>query len=447
MKIINSYRFRIYPTTEQEDTLFKTIGCARKTYNLTLDFYQNLYSSYKNGDIDKKELNRVKKKLNPSAFKPEHPYLAEVDSTALKYAKKHCDTAYNNFFDGRAQFPKFKKRNVAKWSYTTCRASKNAKNVRLERGGWLVLPKVKGRVKVSVHQNPKGMLVSATITKERSGKWFVSLQYEQHIPNPVRIVGINNPVGLDMGIKDLAVTSNGDVFPNLKHAYREKKKLARIDRKLSRQRELAKKEGRRLSECSNYQKTKQKRARLYEKVKNRREDYLHKVTSSIVKNHDFVSLETLSSTNLMKNHNLAYAISDASWNMFSVFLDYKGRKHGCIVHYIDRFYASTQVCHACSEKTGPCGMDELDVREWMCHNCGTRHNRDQNAAMNILIQGLAEHLSTATTGTVGGEDVKHLLSLVNNNPLGLSSQEKFDGQELLVADDCGSRHFNFPPGK
>lgn len=440
MKIVNSYRFRMYPVPEQEEVLFKTIGCARKTYNLTLDFYENLYSSYKNGDIDKKEHNRVKKSLNPSAFKPEHPYLAEVDSTALKYAKKHCDTAYKNFFDGRAQFPNFKKRNASKWSYTTCRAGKDAKNVRLERGGWLVLPKVKGRVRVTVHRNPKGTLVSATVTKERSGKWFVSLGYEQNIPNPVKAVGINNPVGLDMGIKELAVASDGTVFPNLKHAYREKKRLSRIDRKLSRQRERAKKEGLRLSECSNYQKTKKKRVRLYEKVKNRREDYLHKVTSSIVKNHDFVAVESLSSTNLMKNHNLAYAISDASWSTFSTFLDYKGEKYSCIIQHIDRFYASTQLCSVCGEKTGPCGMDELDVREWTCSCCGSFHHRDKNAAINILIKGLIEYLSATTTGTVGGEDVKHLLSLANNNPLGLSSQEKFGGQELSVADDCRSSH-------
>jgi len=440
MKLINSYRFRIYPTPEQEETLFKTIGCARKTYNLTLDFYQKLYSSLKDDAISKEDYRRTKKRLNPSIFKSEHPYLAEVDSTALKYAKKNCDNAYGNFFDGRSQFPKFKKRSTSKWSYTTCRASKGAKNLRLERGGWLVLPKVSGNIKISVHRNPKGVLVSATVTRERSGRWFVSLRYEQHVPGPVKIATITNPVGLDMGIKDLAVTSDGETLPNLRHSYREKKRLSRIDRKLSRQRERAKKEGLCLSECANYQKTKQKRAQLYEKVKNRREDYLHKVTSSIVKNHDFVAVESLSSANLMKNHNLAYAISDASWNTFSIFLDYKSEKYGCIIQHIDRFYASTQLCSTCGEKTGPCGMDELNVREWTCHSCGTHHHRDKNAAVNILIQGLTEYLSATTTGTVGGEDVKHLLSLVNNNPLGLSSQEKFGSQELSVADDYRSSH-------
>lgn len=440
MKLVNSYRFRIYPTPEQEETLFKTIGCARKTYNLTLDFYQNLYSSLKDDAISKEDYRRTKKRLNPSIFKSEHPYLAEVDSTALKYAKKNCDNAYRNFFDGRSQFPRFKKRSTSRWSYTTCRAGKGAKNLRLERGGWLVLPKVPGRIKISVHRNPKGVLVSATVTRERSGRWFVSLRYEQHTPNPVKDIGVNNPIGLDMGIKGLAVTSDGETLPNLRHSYREKKRLSRIDRKLSRQRERAKKEGMQLSECANYQKTKQKRARLYEKVKNRREDYLHKVTSSIVKNHDFVAVESLSSTNLMKNHNLAYAISDASWNTFSTFLKYKGEKYGCVIQHIDRFYASTQLCSTCGEKTGPCGVDELNVREWACSCCGTCHHRDKNAAINILTQGLTEYLSATTTGTVGGEDVKHLLSLVNNNPLGLSSQEKFGSQELSVADDYRSSH-------
>ena len=137
--------------------------------------------------------------------------------------------AFNNAFTGRANFPNFKSKVKSKWSYTTCRASKNDKNLRLEKGGWLVLPKIPGRVKTSVSRNPKGILVSATITKARSGKWFVSLSYEQHIEAPVFIDNIGcmaNPIGLDLGVKDLAITSEGEVFNNPRYAYRAKKKHA-----------------------------------------------------------------------------------------------------------------------------------------------------------------------------------------------------------------------------
>lgn len=435
MKIVNSYRFRIYPTPEQEEVLLRTIGCARKTYNLTLDFYQGLHDSLQSNHIDKQEYSQQKKKFNPGKLRKDYPYLAEVDSTALKYAKKHCDAAYSNFFKGNAKFPTFKKKSKVKLSYTTCRASKSSNNLRLEKKGRLVLPRVPGKIRTVVHRNPKGVLVSATITKERSGRWFVSLGYEQHIPNHKVSIDMSHSVGIDMGIKDLAILSDGTVFPNMKYAYHAQKKLARLDRKLSRQREHAKKNGIPYDDCSNYQKTRVQRAKVYKKIKNKREDYLHKVTSTIVKTHDFIAVESLSSTNLMKNHHLAYAISDVSWNTFATMLQYKCDKYHSIIQFIDRFYASTQLCSQCGEKCGPSGMEELHIREWTCCYCGTHHNRDINAAQNILHQGIETYLSENTIGTMGEEDTKHLPSLVNNDSRELFSQEKFINQKLSVAYD------------
>ena len=315
MKQIMSYKFRIYPTQEQEEQLFKTIGCSRLMYNLFLDSYNKLYADYKSGVLTEKDYKEAKKRLLVSTFKKDENYsfLGEVDSIALGYSYRHITQAFSNAFTGRANFPKFKSRSKSKWSYTTCRASKNAKNLRLEKGGWLVLPKIPGRVKTSVSRNPKGVLVSATITKNRSGKWFVSLRYEQHVEAPVVIDSLGcmaNPIGLDLGVKDLAITSDGDVFENPKHARKAKKKLARIDRSLSRKREQAKKDGRKLEDCKNYQKCKIKRARAHEKVKNQREDGLHKATSTLIKNHDFVAVEDLTASNLMKNHKLAFALGD-----------------------------------------------------------------------------------------------------------------------------------------
>src|SRR5699024_4326394 len=317
VKYIDSYKFRIYPTKEQEEQLFKTIGCSRLMYNLLLESYNKLHVDYKEGKISQSEYKSSRTSLNPSFYKKEFEFLKEVDSTALKYYHKNVNQTFNNAFAGRANFPNFKSKSKSKLSYTTCRASRKSKNLRLEKGGWLVLPKIPGRVKTSVSRNPKGVLVSATITKARSGKWFVSLSYEQHVEAPVFIDNLGcmaNPIGLDLGVKDLAITSDGDVFENPKYARKAKEKLARIDRSLSRKREQAKKDGRKLEDSKNYQKCKVKRARAHEKVKNQREDGLHKATSTLIKNHDFVAVEDLSASNLMKNHKLAFALGDVSWH-------------------------------------------------------------------------------------------------------------------------------------
>lgn len=265
----------------------------------------------------------------------------------------------------------------------------------------MVLPKILGRVKTVVSRNPKGVLISATITKTRSNKWFVSLQYEHHAKAtifPDTIGNMANPIGIDMGIKDLVITSEGQVFQNAKYAYKSKKELARLDRSLSRKREQAKKDGRDLEECKNYQKCKVKRARVYEKVKNQREDVLHKTTAMLIKNHDFIAVENLSASNLMKNHNLAFAIADVSWNSFFTKLKYKAERNGKIVQPINRFYASTQVCSNCNIKTGPKGLSQLNVRRWACKSCGSTHDRDINAATNILYKGVEDFLTVGTTG-------------------------------------------------
>lgn len=427
-EIYNSYRFRAYPTTEQEESLFRTIGCARKVYNLTLSTYEDLYEVYSNEDIDEDTYKALKKSVNPSIYKEDNPYLKDVDSLALNYAKRNCDKAYNNFFKGNAQFPQYKSRNTSKWSYTTSRASVTSNNLRLERGGNLILPRIGSPLKIVVHRNPKGVLMSATITKDRSGKWYVSLRYKQHVSTPKIVAKPQAPIGLDMGIKDLATGSDGLVIPNHKHGYAMKDKIAKIDKKMSRQREQAKKDGKRLSECSNYQKTKRKRARLYEKVRNRRHDHLHKATSLLSQNYDFIGMETLSSSNMMKNHNLAYAIADSSWNEFSTFLKYKMSKQGNEVVFIDRFIASTQTCSHCGEVTGPKGLTELSVRQWQCSHCHTHHDRDMNAAQNILYKGIEQ---STTIGTMGKEGLLYSLK-TGLHHLSMAEQESSSGEILPV---------------
>ncbi len=399
----NCYVFRIYPTSEQEEFLFKTIGCARKTYNLLLDRYNELYEQKEKGELSDDEYVKLKNSLNPSFFKnkEECSYLKEVDSTALKYAQMHVKSAFKNFFDGRADKPKFKSRNKSKWSYTTCRASKGARNLRLEKGGKLYLPKMsKSPIKTVVSRNPRGTLISATIVKSRSNTWHVSLMYEHHAPAviyPETIEAMKSPIGVDVNLEDLVVTSVGEVFKNLRFSYKSKEKVKKLDRILSRKREQAKKDGRKLEDCKNYQKAKIKRARAYEKVRNQREDMLHKLSTALVKNHDFIAIENLSVSNLQKNHCLAFAISDASWRSLFTKLEYKAKRAGGIIQVIDRFYASTQTCSSCGEKCGPKGESSLKVRSWTCSNCGEVHDRDLNAAKNIVAQGLQEFSAVGTT--------------------------------------------------
>lgn len=403
MKVYNTYKFRMYPKPEQEEILFRTIGAARKMYNLLLEGYNANYSLYKSEDITRKEYTQSKNSINPVMFtrQEEYDYLSEVDSTALKYAHKHINRAFANFFAGHAKRPVFKSRNHSKWAYTTCRASKKSKNLRLAKNGWLYLPKMpKSPVKVVVSKNPVGTLVSATIEKTRSGKWFVSLRYEHHTKAPVypkTIDEMTNPIGVDMGLKDLAITSDGEFFANLRHAYKAKKKLAQLDRLLSRKREQAKKDGRDLKDCKNYQKAKVKRARAYEKVRNQREDALHKITTDLINNHDFIAVEDLSAENLKKNHKLAFAISDVSWHSFFTKLKYKAEKQGKIIQVIDRYYASTQICSECENITGPKGFAELNIRQWDCPVCGAHHDRDVNSAVNIRDKGFEEFIAVGTT--------------------------------------------------
>lgn len=196
-----------------------------------------------------------------------------------------------------------------------------------------------------------------------------------------------------MGVKNLATCSDGTIVPTLKSGYDMKVRIAKIDAAMARQRAQAQRDGKRLSECANYQKNKVKRAKLYEKARNRRQDYLHKTTRQLADAYDFVGMETLDSKNMMKNHHLAFAIADASWNEFSTFLGYKLKKLGKHLILIDRFVASTQLCSVCDRKTGPKGLAELSVREWDCSYCHAHHDRDVNAAQNMIHIYLTGHKS------------------------------------------------------
>lgn len=404
MKVIEAHKFRLYPTLEQEEVLFRTIGCARSVWNQLVSNWNEINSSLAKQEIDKDQAKALYKANKYTAIKnkEEFAYLNEVDSTALKYAQKHFNRACSDYAKGDKGKPDFKARNSSKHSYTTCRAGKNSTNVQLTKLG-LKLPKIPGLIKTVVSRNPKGNLVSVTITKERSGKWFASLQYEVNVKDPLPVFAssleeIKNPGSADLGIAHLLTNLVGEIAENIRVGNKHKKKLARIDRSLSRKREQAKKENRRLSDSKNYQKQKIKRARLHEKIKNTRLDHLHKVTTSLVKTHDFIGVETLNIQGMMKNHSLAFALADASLGEFTALLSYKCAKNGVILQEIGQYEPSTQQCSDCLKITGPKGLQELKIREWTCSACGSVHDRDINAARNILRLALVIFLTENADG-------------------------------------------------
>lgn len=380
------YQYRIYPNKIQEEQLWKNIGCARKVYNLILADKINNYEKFSKGKITKDELKERDKKLTPKKYKSEFEFLKEADSQALSQSHQNLNNAYSQFFkrlkknSKSAGFPKFKSKNKNTWSYSSCTTSNN---IRLENGK-LVLPKISGGVKIAYHREFYGAIKKATVTKRRSGKWFVTLLVDDRLPAP-SMVEPKTFIGLDLGLQDYLITSDGEFFDNPRIGRNLRQKLAKEQRKLSKKREIAKKKNKKLEDCSNYQKQRIKVARIYEKVTNQRQDFLHKLSSMIIKNHDFIATETLRPANMVKNRKLSYSISDASWSTFIEMLEYKALWDGKMLVKIDSFFPSSQLCSECGVNSG---KKPLHVREWTCSHCGIWHDRDVNAARNILQEGV-----------------------------------------------------------
>lgn len=359
-----SYKYRIYPTKEQEQLLAQNFGGARLVYN------SMLYQKQKHYEATKESLN-----IKVTDLKKEYPFLSDCDSLALANASQNLRRSYSNFFNKVSKFPTYKKKSH-KQSYTT----NNQKcSVRIE-GKTIKLPKI-GFVKVKLHRQPLGEIKSVTVTKETTGKYYVSiLSVVEHKPYPK----INSCVGLDLGLKDFYVDSFGNKAPVL-DLTKYHSKLKREQRKLSRKREVAKRLGKSLADSKNYQKQRVKVAKLYEKIANSRKDYLHKLSSDLVKNHDLIGIEDLAVSNMMKNHKLARSIGNAAWNTFVSFLSYKSNWYEKELVKINRWFPSTKLCSDCKFPTGP---TSLKIRTWICSNCGSEHDRDHNAAINILDESM-----------------------------------------------------------
>ena len=374
MERLKSYKFRIYPTEEQKIFFAKTFGCVRKVYNLMLNDRKKAYEEVKNDSSKKMAFP------TPAKYKKEFPFLKEVDSLALANAQLHLDKAYKNFFrDKSVGFPRFKSKKNPVQSYTT---NNQKGTVALIGSKFIKVPKLKSLVRIKLHRQPKGMIKSATISRHSSGKYYISLLCKEEISE---LPKINSAIGIDLGITDFAILSDGQKIDNHKFTSKMEKKLKREERKLSRRALLAKQKGIPLSEAKNYQKQKREVARLHEKVMNQRTDFLNKLSTEIIKNHDIICIEDLNVKGMLRNHKLARSISDVSWSSFVAKLQYKADWYGREIIKVNQWFPSSQICSECGHKDG---KKPLDIREWTCPICHTHHDRDINASINILIEGL-----------------------------------------------------------
>lgn len=369
--MLKSYKYRINPTDKQKEQLEKTFGCARYVYNYYLDRKDKLYKE------EQKTLSKIdcNNHLNRD-LKEQYKWLKEVDKFALTNSIFNLHTAYNNFFrnvkQGKANvgFPNFKSKHSNHCSYTT-----NYTNNNIEVGfaeNKIKLPKLKW-IKAKVHRSFNGVIKSATISKNASGRYYVSILVDTEIEY---LPQVDKNIGIDLGISDFLIDSDGNKILNPKNLYNYERKLSRMQRKLSKKQPGSK----------NRRKMRIKVARLHEKISDTRNDFLHKLSSQIINENQVIISEDLNVRGMVRNKNLAKAISDVSWSEFTRQLEYKAKWYGRTYTKIDRFFPSSQLCSICGYKNTE--VKKLSIREWTCHNCGNHHDRDINASRNILQEGL-----------------------------------------------------------
>lgn len=374
-----AYQFRIYPTREQEILIHKTFGCSRFVYNYFLDLWNEEYFNTGKGLT----YTRCSKQLTELKKQPETAWLREVDKFSLQNSLRHLSDSFSRFFKKQTNKPTFKSKKNPVQSYTTQFTNNNIAVLDCH----IKLPKL-GLVRFAKSKTPKGRIVSATIRKNASGKFFISILCEEEIG---KLPKTNTAIGIDLGIIEFAILSDGRKIDNHRFTFKMENKLKREQRKLSKRAAVAKQKGINLLEARNYQKQKRKVARLHEKVANQRTDFLNKLSTEIIKNHDIICIEDLNTKGMLRNRKLAKSISDVSWSSFVAKLQYKADWYGRTIIKVDQWYPSSQLCSICGHKDG---KKPLHIREWTCPACHTHHDRDINASQNILNEGLRIHALT-----------------------------------------------------
>ena len=358
--MLKAYKYRIYPNKEQRIFLAKTFGCTRFIYNQMLA--DKIKSYEKNKDLDIKKI----KYPTPAQYKQEFSWLKEVDSLALANAQMNLDKAYKNFFrDKSVGFPKFKSKKNNYKNYTT----NNQKGTIYIENSHIKLPKLKSMIKIKQHREFDGLIKSCTISQVPSGKYFVSVLVDTEIN---QLPKVDKKVGVDVGLKEFAITSDGEFFHNPKWLRKSEKRLAKLQKDLSRKKKGSK----------NRNRARLKVAKLHEKISNQRKDFLHKISTQLINENQVIVIEDLKVSNMIKNHKLAKAISEVSWAEFRRQLEYKAEWYGRNIIVASSNYASSQLCSNCGNKSSQ--TKDLGCRIYVCSVCGMVMDRDINASKNLL---------------------------------------------------------------
>lgn len=356
-----AYKFRLYPNKQQQEQIDKTIGCCRFLYNIMLS-----------DKIDCYKENKTMLYNTPAMYKSFYTFLREIDSLALANVQLNLERAYKNFFKNiKIGFPKYKSKHKSKWCYTT----NNLGQIKVENNK-ITLPKLKD-VKFVQHRQMEGIIKSCTITKTKTNKYYISIlcEYENQVEPVLIDMQKSKIVGLDYSSSHFFVSSDGEIADYPKFFRKSENKLAKAQRKLSLKKN---------KKSKNYQKQKLKVAKIYEKITNQRNDWLHKKSNELVKLYDCIFVEDIYMKAISQCLKLGKSTMDNGFGLFRNMMEYKAREQGKYYVKINRFSPSTKLCHVCGYKYEDI---TLSIRDWTCPNCKTYHNRDLNAAQNILAFG------------------------------------------------------------